>query len=177
MPRLGEEIGSGAQKYCCKLSNGLVAVVESHSFLLNELRTLRALGRMGLPVWEPKLKQVRHESGNVCWALVGDRYEFMIIAGEMKVKGWLYDEHNRARLKMLQPGHIQALRTIAKQFLKLRLYVHDLQFLVRGTDEVVIADPEGVTFDRDAAFRYTRRILRGWTMYQREQAVLASEAA
>ena len=167
---VGEPLGGGAYKDCYDIVQApdYVALVQAGGsaqnafggckYLARELAGLKKLAKLGLPVLEGKIRRVilKGEPGEPAhhrkvWAIVAPKYEY-----------WWYD--GGAFPKKLKRGHFKELLRIYRTLEKNKVIVNDLQFLARGTDDVVIADPLSIGHQYDSGFyrddirRITKRI-------------------
>jgi hypothetical protein len=150
---LGNIIGSGTFKTCHEIVGepnkvALVGWSGQRQKLKEEQTDLKLLRKKGLPVLKTRLQQVatgehkeRYKGALVVYGLVCDRYDFGIKPWHINM---LAHKHDIKYLNMLKNGHLRKFHEINNLLNAHSVAVCDLQFLLKGEDEVVIADPLSV---------------------------------
>jgi hypothetical protein len=141
MKTIGPYISRGCWKSCYQLKevDDRVALVwegngkRAKERLLEEKAHLDMLIKLGVPALVTRLSRVKMPNGKTVWALTAPKYDFAL-----KV--------SNGKDYQVTPAHLKTLRKMRKVLDEKKIDIDDLQFLFkRGSDEVVIADPLGVS--------------------------------
>ena len=148
---LGEAIGEGGNKIVFVFGSGAMGVLKSgkRALIVDEIQMLADLTRLGLPV--TKVDGPMHvdgfapdslrQAGRRCRPAIehAERYAVdskqvvRVHKGKVSIQG--------TSSPALGAASVASLQAIRRQLVDGRIFVNDLQFLVRSNGEFVIADP------------------------------------
>lgn len=145
LKRLGRAFNEGAYKRCHTIvgDNKNVAVISllqnDDKKLKTDFKLLKRLERLKIPVVKAELKHVMYRKRKRL-AIVMPRYDENIrIDGIYKFgyDSW-YDVY-------ITPAHLSKLKTIYKAIKRNKVYMFDMQFLIKNNpDDIVLSDPGDV---------------------------------